>query len=58
MEKALVMVLPFLERAKMGEFDKWKKENRKEGIQSDYPQVNHLFLQPKGVMSNDVLSVS
>jgi hypothetical protein len=25
MEKALVMVLPFLERVKKGEFDKWKK---------------------------------
>ena len=54
MEKVLVMVLPFLEKVKMGEFDKWKKENRKEGIQSDCPQASHFFLQQKGFMSDDV----
>ena len=38
-------IFPFLERAKMGEFDKWQKENRKEGIQSGCLQASHFFLQ-------------
>ena len=55
MEKALVMVLPSSERVKMGEFDKWQKENRKEGIQSDFPQASHFFLLEKEVLSDNAL---
>ena len=44
MEKAEVMVFASLEKAKIGEFDKYKKENRKEDNRFDHPQPSHSLL--------------
>lgn len=55
MEKAVVMVLASLKKAKTRGFDKLQKENREEGTQSDSPQASHLFLLQKEVLSGDTL---
>ena len=55
MEKAEVMIFAFLEKVKIRGFDKWKKEHREEGTQSDCPQASHFFLPQKGVLFDDTL---